>query len=69
MRLPSVPAVIAPVATIIAPVLTPIPATPHTPGHYRRGTSYRRGSRHRSSSEHATPANSTSTKHLRLLHS
>jgi hypothetical protein len=69
MRLASVPAVIAAVATVIAPVLTPIASTPHTPGHYRRGTGHRRGSRDWSSSEHATSANSTSTKHLRLLHS
>ena len=65
--LPPVPAVIAPVSTIVAPVLATIPAAAHPMDRDRGRAGDSSGPRDRSPSQDSSACTSTSTQHLRLL--
>jgi hypothetical protein len=61
MPLPSVPAILAPVSTIIAPILAPIAAAADAPDRNRSCAGHRSSPRDRSPAEHAASTPSTST--------
>src|SRR5437879_823925 len=67
MFLAAVPAIIAPVPTIIAPILAPIPTASHPPDRDGGRTGDRSGPHDRSPSHQSSTCTSTSTQHLRLL--
>jgi hypothetical protein len=67
LLLPAVPAIIAPVPTIITPIIAPIPTASHAPHRDRGRAGHRCGPHDRSPSHHSATHTSTSTQHLRLL--